>query len=91
MFSLRNTENLPPFLAPIVSHNYGYAIHCHPAHGPAFGGGHDVFISENAAENQKNFSNFGHSYQRPLFAKNPGGFLLAGGYNFRPTEIEVFI
>jgi hypothetical protein len=66
------------------------AIYCNPSYGPSFGSGHDLHISNNANGNQGSYSNFGRSYQPP-----PGtaqaNYLLAGSYNFTPTEIEVFI
>ena len=86
LFSLRNKENRAPFIANVISEQY--AVYADPNHGPAFGGGHDVYISDNAAGNQGSYSNFGDSYRRPSRTDNS---LLAGSYHFTPTEIEVFI
>ena len=87
LFCLRNKKNRPPFIANVISQRY--AIFADPNHGPAFGGGHDVYISDNAAGNQESYSNFGNSYRRPSGTEN--FLLLAGSYNFTPTELEVFI
>jgi hypothetical protein len=88
LFSLRNKKNLAPFIANVKPGRVQYAIYCNPNYGPTFGGGNDVHISDNANGNQESYSNFGHSYQPP-----PGtaDSVLAGSYNFTPTEIEVFI
>jgi hypothetical protein len=67
-----------------------YAIYCNPNYGPSFGGGYDVHISNNANGNQGSCSGFGYSYQPPPGTAQANS-LLAGSYNFTPTEIEVFI
>ena len=92
LFSLRNNENLVPFIANLKPGYEQWAVSCHPTYGPAFGGGHDLYISDNANDNNKSYSarNFSSSYQLPLGAVEPAS-LLAGGRNFSPTEIEVFI
>ena len=83
---MRNKENLPPFIAHVTSQQHAIATNAN--YGPTFGGGHDVYISDNAARNQTSYSNFGDSYRRPSRTENS---LLAGSYNFTPTEVEVFI
>ena len=88
LFSLRNNENLPPFIANVVPGNEQYAIYCHPGYGPTFGG-HDVHIADNANGNRNSYSEF-HSYQVPPGTRTSND-LLAGSYNFTPTEIEVFM
>ena len=89
LFSLRNNENLPPFIAHVVPGNEQYAIYCHPDYGPTFGGGHDVRIADNANGNQRSYSRFG-SYQVPPGTRT-SNHLLAGSRSFTPTEIEVFM
>ena len=81
LFSIRNKDNLAPFIANIKQ---GY--------GPSFDGAHDLHICDNPHVNQS-YSYFGHTYQlSPGYvqgseqAKN----LLAGQYQFKTTEIEVF-
>ena len=90
LFSLRNKENLAPFIANVIPGHEQYAVCCEPSYGPTFGGGHDLHISNNANGNQGSHSGFGNSYQPP-----PGTVeatsLLAGSLYFTPTEIEVFI
>ena len=89
LFSLRNNENLPPFIANVTPGYEQYAIYCHPGYGPKFGGGHGVHIADNANGNQESYSNLGY-YQVPPGTRTSNA-LLAGSYNFTPTEIEVFL
>jgi hypothetical protein len=92
LFSLRNKDNLAPFIANIKQGLEQYAIYCNSGYGPVFAGGADLFIHSNPQVNQSN-SNFGYTYQLPAGyaqgseqAKN----LLAGQCKFLTTEIEVF-
>ena len=90
LFSLRNNENIAPFIANVTPGGQeGYAIYCYRSFGPSFGGGHDIHIANNANKNQQSYSNFGYSYQSPGVKNNQT--FLAGSYTFTPTEIEVFI
>ena len=90
LFSLRNHQNLAPFIANLAPGNEQYAIDCHPGQGPSFGGGHDIYIADNANGNRNSYSNLAGYYQVP-FGTRRRNTLLAGSYNFTPTEIEVFI
>ena len=90
LFSLRNNENIAPFIANEKPGCEAGAIYRHPSYGPTFGGGHDIRIANNANYNQQSYSNFGWSYQSPPGMKDNKTFL-AGSYKFTPTEIEVFI
>ncbi len=83
---MRNKGNLPPFIANMTYQQYAIAASANS--GPSFGAGHDVHISDNAAGNQRSYSNFGHSYKPPSGTVN---YLLAGSYHFTPTEVEVFV
>jgi hypothetical protein len=87
LFSLRNKENLAPFIANVIQEHD--AIYCKSNYGPSFGGGHDVHISNNANDNQQSYSYF-NSYQPPTGTADANS-LLAGSNKFTPTEIEVFI
>ena len=87
LFSLRNNENLAPFIANVPPGNEQYAIFCHQDYGPTFGG-HDIYISNNANGSTQSYSKFGW-YQFPPGATERNT-LLAGSFHFTPTEIEVF-
>lgn len=92
MFSLRNRDNLKPFKSPVYRNSHN-AIYQNPGYGPTFGGGHDLYIRDNAHSSSGSYSNFGHTYQPPSgYAYNTAKVkaLLAGNYNFLPTEVEVF-
>ncbi len=55
------------------------------AHGPTFGGGHDIYVSNDSNKNNSSYSNANHSYNIPA------GFAdLSGEKNFTCKEIEVY-
>jgi hypothetical protein len=90
--SLRNKDNLAPFIANIKQGREQYAVHCTSGYGPIFGGGHDLIIYNNPQVNHSH-SNCGHTYQLPpgyVYKSEQAKNLLAGQYNFLTTEIEVF-
>ena len=87
-----NKDNLPPFKSPVYRYNIN-AIYTNAGYGPTFGGGHDIYISNNANAGTSSYTNLGHTYQPPsgysystVKVKN----LLAGTYNFKPNEVETF-
>ena len=65
------------------------AIEWTTSHGPAFGGGHDIVINNNANSNTNSYASFGHSYSVPSGVQNRQT-ILAGTRNFTPDEVEVF-
>ena len=92
LFSLKNKDTVPPFKAPVYK-NHQYAIYSSPGYGPTFGGSHDLHICNDSHANQHSNTNFGHTYQPPagyVYATQQTQCLLAGSYQFTPTEIEVF-
>jgi len=89
IFSLRNKEGLGPFKSMVT--NPSNAIYRHASYGPTFGGGHDIYIANNANSNTVSYTNFGYRYYYSV----PSGIkdkktILAGTYNFTPGEVEVF-
>jgi hypothetical protein len=89
IFSLRNKEDLSPFKAPLKHQITGGAIYTYHTFGPIFGGGHDLFIYNNATSNTGSYTNFNHSYQAWSGASD-ARTILAGIEYFQPSEIEVF-
>ena len=90
LFSLRNKDNLSPFQALLRNGSDGYAMYGWRKFGPTFGGGHDLFISENI--NEKCYTDFGHTYHAPpgyTYGQPKTQALLAGSYYFKPSEVEV--
>lgn len=58
-----------------------------------FGGGKDIHISDNCNSNKNSHSNFGHTYQSPEgieYESADAKSYLAGGFNFKVEEIEVY-
>lgn len=91
LFSLKNTVNLKPF----IMRQYQHPQHCYYAnngYGPTFGGGHDLYIANNANSNRNSYTNLGHTYRPPAHYKYGGSArtVLAGEYNFTPANYEVF-
>ena len=92
LFSLKNKDNVPPFKSTVYK-NHQDAILSNASHGPTFGGGCDLHISNDSHTNQQSYTNFGHTYQPPagyVYNTQQTKSLLAGSYKFTPTEIEVF-
>ena len=70
-----------------------HAIHSYPSWGPVFGGGHDLYISDNCHVNTGSYSNLGYTYKLPtgyVAGTDQAKRLLAGTYNFKVDEYEVF-
>ena len=65
-----------------------FAIYDYSSYGPAFGGGHDILVADNANSNSISSTNVGHSYQVPA-GRNAQTFP-TGALNFQAAEIEVF-
>ena len=92
MYSLRNNDNLAPFKAPLRDENDVEAIYSYSGYGPTFGGGHDLFIANNAGSTTDSLTKFGRSYQPPpgyTWAETNTRSLLPGSYNFSPSQTEV--
>ena len=89
IFSLRNNMKNPVLMK--VKHPK--AIYVTPANGPTFGGGHDFVIYDQSNINGNSLSSLGYSYQFDLHAYGSAGAksFLAGSYNFRVDEIEVYV
>ena len=95
LFSLVNKPGWQPLKLDQTgqySHNR-YSIYSCNDRGPAFGGGTDIYIANNAASNTNSFSNLGYTYSPPSGYSYGSSFtksFLTGSYNFRPDEVEVF-
>jgi len=70
------------------------AICCNPTYGPTFGTqGWDIHITSDSNANNFSCSQFGYDYKHPDY---PAGTekaksILAGSYQFKTLEIEVFV
>ena len=92
LFSLYNINGYAPVKVNIKSSRYGKAIYTCSDRGPAFGGGHDLYIPNNAASNRNSFTYCGSSYPLPpgYSASYSSCQFYAGSYKFTPTDAEVF-
>ena len=90
LFSLKNSDN-QHYKMPV---NYpNNAIYCSPTYGPTFGGGHNLYISDNCHVNTKSYSNLGYYYKAPtgyIYGTDQARSLLAGTIKFKVDEYEVF-
>lgn len=87
VFSLLDKERLAPFKSMVT--NTSFAIYCGSSYGPTFGGGHDIYIADNANQNANSYTNFGTSYSLPNEVTD-SSTILAGTRYFSPDEVEVF-
>ena len=96
IFSLVNKPAWAPVKLPQTgkySSTRQHSIRNFPSHGPIFGEGNDIYISNYASSNSNSYSNLGYTYSPPsgysygsTFAKT----FLAGTHVFTPEEIETF-
>ncbi|CAH3191542.1 unnamed protein product, partial [Porites evermanni] len=87
IFSLLDKEGLAPFKSMVT--NTSFAIYREPSYGPTFGGGHDIYVADNANQNPNSYTNFGTSYSLPNGVTDRYT-ILAGARYFSPDEVEVF-
>eukprot|EP00668_Euglena_longa_P000364 GGOE01000467.1.p1 GENE.GGOE01000467.1~~GGOE01000467.1.p1 ORF type:complete len:545 (-),score=64.97 GGOE01000467.1:363-1997(-) len=85
LFTMRCHAGIPPTKMPID--RSCYAAYAGASYGPTFGGGHDIYINDNAMKSRNSSINIGHSYRLP-----PGQSqtMLTGSQTFAPVEVEVF-
>ena len=92
LFSFANRDDLAPFKMPVYQ-NQGNALYTNNGYGPTFGGGHDLYIANNAYPGSASYSRLGHTYKPPPgYSYNTAKTknLLAGTFNFTPTDVEVY-
>eukprot|EP01125_Pyxidicula_operculata_P001427 TRINITY_DN1131_c0_g1_i6.p1 TRINITY_DN1131_c0_g1~~TRINITY_DN1131_c0_g1_i6.p1 ORF type:complete len:448 (-),score=126.73 TRINITY_DN1131_c0_g1_i6:194-1537(-) len=85
IFTLLNPHNIPP--TKFINHDDTYSICDHSSYGPRFGGGHDIYVSDNCNSNSSSYTNFPSSYTDTT---SKGKNLFTGNYNFQVSEIEVY-
>jgi hypothetical protein len=92
LFSLVNKTGGAPCKLKSFSNNYG--TYGNSSYGPTFGGGFDLYISDNCSSGLTSYSNLGHSYATPsgiTYGTVNAQNFLAGSYYFQVQEIEVFL
>ena len=65
-----------------------YAIYRSQGHGPTFGGGWEIYISDNANSNNSSYTHLSR-YETPKGANTPAT-ILSGTQHFSPDDWEVF-
>ncbi|MDC3321174.1 TLD domain-containing protein [bacterium] len=94
LFSIKSLAGTPPTKMPIKPSARTYATFRAGNYGPTFGGGHDLYIADNANMCTSSYSNLGHTYAIPPGQGTTGSVkaqtFLAGTYNFTPVELEVY-
>ncbi|XP_073243635.1 uncharacterized protein [Porites lutea] len=92
LFSLYNINGYASVKVNIKSSRYSKAIYTCSDRGPSFGGGHDLYISNNAASNRNSLTHCGWSYPLPpgYSPYHSSCQFYAGSLNFTPTDAEVF-
>ena len=66
------------------------SIYAYSTYGPTFGGGHDIYIADNCNSSTSCYSYFPYSYDCKEYNNPSSSDWLAGAYNFKVDEIEVF-
>ena len=90
IFSLVDKEGLAPFKSMVKQDGQStYAIYGGSSYGPIFGRDGDIYIADNANQNNYSYTNFGVSYSLPNGVTD-GFTILAGTRYFSPDEVEVF-
>ena len=92
IYSLRNKDDLAPFKSKLKNEQTLYAIFRNAIYGPTIGGGHDLYIANNAGLNTHSRTNFSITYSLPPgypSSQTKAYSLLAGSPSFTPSEVEV--
>ena len=95
LFSLVNKPGWAPVKLPQTGRYSSRAesLLFYSSHGPTFGGGFDICISNSASSNSNSYSNLGYTYSPPSGYSYGSTFaqtFLAGTYKFTPDEVETF-
>lgn len=94
LFSLKRDADKTPLKLELTGlyHSNTYGAYNNPNYLSTFGGGHDLHICNNCNQSTGSYSNLGYSFSTSdivygqISAKN----YLAGSYNFKVKEIEVY-
>jgi hypothetical protein len=93
IFTLVNAEHAAPMMIPNSGplHANQHSIYDHANYGPSFGGGHDIYISNNCNADNSSYTNLGHSFSVTGKTYNSTDIkqFLCGSYQFKVKEIEV--
>eukprot|EP01080_Neovahlkampfia_damariscottae_P003694 gene3694-6508_t len=94
LFSIKRTNEESPVIAKLEGphHSNTYGCYNSTGYGPTWGGGHDLYICSNPNTTNSNYSNFGYAFtcNNLVYGSTEANNFLAGSYNFKLTEMEVF-
>ena len=88
LFTLKCYSGLAPTKMRLKQRNKGKAVFHSVSFGPVFGGGHGIYVCDNANSNLSSYTNVGHTYVCP--AGQTGHAFLTGSQYFQASEVEVF-
>ena len=83
-----NPSGTGPIKMPLRGNSNHNGILCNGSFGPIFGGGHDLFISNEPNANSDSTTKLGHTYRCPEDANSS---FLTGLSDFVVNELEVFM
>ena len=89
LFSLYNKDGYNPVKLTQYQ-NQQYAMYHCSNYGPTFGGGHGIYVSDNALSNSGSYTKCGHTYSVPSGYSSGNCGFFTGGFYFTPSDIEVF-
>ena len=85
LFTLTNIHDTAP--TKFNNMNYPqYAVNHSSSSGPTFGGGHDIYVSDNYFNNNRSYCNFGHTY---LDSLGKGKSIFTGDANNSNTKVNI--
>lgn len=87
LFSVQNSINQPQVLKSKGQSNETYR---YSSYGPTFGSGHDLYICSNSNTTNSSYTNNPYSFNGPQNFTGTANTFLAGSYNFKTKEIEVY-
>jgi hypothetical protein len=85
VFTLKNPRNSERKFRMTTFQN---AIYCHASHGPTFGSGHEIYVSDPCNTNRNSSTNLGTAYLNDTGID--GKQVFTGEQTFTEKEIEVF-
>jgi hypothetical protein len=89
LFTIKNPHKVPPTAFHLKEDRKQCAIYCFRSRGPIFGGGCDVFLSDNCNANNKSYTRaFGDTYENTTGLD--GKTFFTGDKTFIVKELEVF-
>ena len=89
IFSLYNVKGYNP--VKMMQYRYQqYAMYMRSSYGPTFGGGHQIYISNDAINNQGSYTECGYTYSNPPGYSGWNCGFFTGSHYFTPSDIEVF-